>query len=107
MEDQNLYKGAPNHGLDGAWENLLHSKYCLSLNGVTSTLDLQLIRKTKGNGSVVDVEVIDRIGKSRDAVKYPKAQGGQYYVDIEVFHQMRCLVRNHPHSTHPHRRRPH
>jgi dTDP-4-amino-4,6-dideoxygalactose transaminase len=45
MEDQNVYKGAPNHALDSAWENLLHSKYCLCLNSVTPTLGIQLIER--------------------------------------------------------------
>ncbi|KAH6637216.1 hypothetical protein F5144DRAFT_601890 [Chaetomium tenue] len=68
MEHQNLYKGAPSRELDNAWEYLQHR-----------------------NKSVVWPYVIDRIGKSRDAVSYPNARANQYYVDIEIFHQMRCL----------------
>ena len=47
MADQNVYKGTPSHDLDSAWENLLHSEYCLCLNGVTAPLDRQLIRAKK------------------------------------------------------------
>ncbi|KAI1802302.1 hypothetical protein F4811DRAFT_554920 [Daldinia bambusicola] len=68
LEHTSIYKGAPNKELDAAWEALTHM-----------------------NNSGVSGEVIDRIGKSRDAVKYPDSQGGQYDVGIEVFHHMHCL----------------
>jgi hypothetical protein len=45
------------------------------------------------NNSGVGGDTIDRIGKSRIAVKYPEDQGGKYDVGIEVFHHMHCLVR--------------
>ncbi|KAI1653718.1 hypothetical protein F4813DRAFT_393483 [Daldinia decipiens] len=68
LEHHSIYKGAPNKELDAAWEELTHM-----------------------NNSGVSGEVIDRIGKSRVAVKYPESQGGQYDVGIEVFHHMHCL----------------
>ncbi|KAI1476617.1 hypothetical protein F4774DRAFT_392423 [Daldinia eschscholtzii] len=68
LEHTSIYKGAPNKELDAAWEALTHM-----------------------NNSGVSGEVIDRIGKSRVAVKYPDSQGGQYDVGIEVFHHMHCL----------------
>ncbi|KAH6845734.1 hypothetical protein B0I37DRAFT_407190 [Chaetomium sp. MPI-CAGE-AT-0009] len=48
--------------------------------------------RQRGNKSVVNGHVIDAIGKSRDAIRYPKAHGGQHYVGIEIFHQM-CSLR--------------
>ncbi|OTA65064.1 hypothetical protein K449DRAFT_420806 [Hypoxylon sp. EC38] len=68
LEHQSIYKGTPNKALDEAWTVLTHM-----------------------NNSGVPAEVIDRIGKSRIAVKYPESQGGQYDIGIEVFHHMHCL----------------
>ncbi|KAI1101411.1 hypothetical protein F4804DRAFT_316059 [Jackrogersella minutella] len=68
LEHQSVYKGTPNKALDEAWTVLTHM-----------------------NNSGVSGDVIDRIGKSRIAVKYPESQGGQYDVGIEVFHHMHCL----------------
>ncbi|KAI1412369.1 hypothetical protein F5Y13DRAFT_200002 [Hypoxylon sp. FL1857] len=68
LEHQSIYKGTPNKALDEAWTVLTHM-----------------------NNSGVPGEVIDRIGKSRIAVKYPESQGGQYDIGIEVFHHMHCL----------------
>ncbi|KAI0100721.1 hypothetical protein F4776DRAFT_676446 [Hypoxylon sp. NC0597] len=68
LEHQSIYKGTPNKALDEAWTVLTHM-----------------------NNSGVPADVIDRIGKSRIAVKYPESQGGQYDIGIEVFHHMHCL----------------
>ncbi|KAB5550021.1 hypothetical protein GE09DRAFT_1223832 [Coniochaeta sp. 2T2.1] len=66
--EYDVYKGTPNKELDEAWEYVQHM-----------------------NNSGVGGNVIDRIDKSRIAVKYPEAQGGQYEVGIEVFHHVHCL----------------
>ncbi|KAI2464590.1 hypothetical protein F4781DRAFT_66371 [Annulohypoxylon bovei var. microspora] len=68
LEHQSVYKGTPNKALDEAWTVLTHM-----------------------NNSGVGGDVIDKIGKSRIAVKYPESQGGKYDVGIEVFHHMHCL----------------
>lgn len=46
------------------------------------------------NNSIVTGDVLDRIGKSRMSVKYTEEQepGGKYFVGLEVFHHMHCLV---------------
>ncbi|KAI9736472.1 MAG: hypothetical protein M1818_006206 [Claussenomyces sp. TS43310] len=68
LEYKSIYKGPPNPELDAAWKVLQHM-----------------------NNSGVAGDTIDRIGKSRIAVKYPEEQGGKYDVGIEVFHHMHCL----------------
>ncbi|KAI1444276.1 hypothetical protein F5Y02DRAFT_428051 [Annulohypoxylon stygium] len=68
LEHKSIYKGTPNKALDEAWTVLTHM-----------------------NNSGVSGDVIDKIGKSRIAVKYPESQGGKYDVGIEVFHHMHCL----------------
>jgi hypothetical protein len=45
------------------------------------------------NLSLVGVEVIDRLGASRGAVKYSDDDGGQYMALLEAVHQLHCLVR--------------
>ncbi|KAI1074525.1 hypothetical protein F5B20DRAFT_432849 [Whalleya microplaca] len=69
LEYESVYKGTPNEKLDDAWTWITHM-----------------------NNSGVDGEVVDRIGKSRIAVKYAEEQGGMYDVGVEVFHQLHCLV---------------
>ncbi|KAI2613449.1 hypothetical protein GGR54DRAFT_328969 [Hypoxylon sp. NC1633] len=68
LEYESVYKGTPNPELDEAWTKLTHL-----------------------NNSGVGGEVIDRIGKSRIAVKYSEEEGGMYDVGIEVFHHLHCL----------------
>lgn len=38
------------------------------------------------------MEVIDRLGASRGAVKYSEEHGGQYMALLEAVHQLHCLV---------------
>ncbi|POR38201.1 Uncharacterized protein TPAR_01601 [Tolypocladium paradoxum] len=70
LEHKSIYKGTPNKDLDEAWAYITHM-----------------------NNSVVTGDVLDRIGKSRIAVKYTEEQepGGKYFVGIEVFHHLHCL----------------
>ncbi|OAQ63373.1 hypothetical protein VFPPC_09228 [Pochonia chlamydosporia 170] len=70
LDHKSIYKGTPNKDMDEAWTFLTHK-----------------------NNSIVTGDVLDRIGKSRSAVKYTEDQepGGMYFVGIEVFHQLHCL----------------
>ncbi|KAI1126956.1 hypothetical protein F5Y10DRAFT_266668 [Nemania abortiva] len=68
LEHTNVYKGTPRKELDDAWEVLTH----MNASGVTG-------------------DVVDRVGKSRIAMKYSEEEGGLYFAGIEVFHQMHCL----------------
>ncbi|KAH8123821.1 hypothetical protein FP744_10000864 [Trichoderma asperellum] len=70
LDHKNIYKGTPNKAMDKAWDDLMYM-----------------------NGTVVDAKVIDRIGKSRLAVKFTEQQepGEKYFASVEVFHQLHCL----------------